>query len=369
MMAPIRRIGQGPALIIEAAPAYEFLMSLATVTNDEQIDTVEIGPEWVQDARRRAGPELLERVNAVAHGEPDGWVHLVGLAFSSPAPHDVANFIDHLRGTDADEIRLHLVDFYDRETRSLTPPDVIRKAVAGDPDAIRAFLRSCHPDIEAWQTYLKGVLDDEPEAFKAELISVLEAWAESVFAVEEPAIMPILLRDVEAKRELARTLPLDDFIKTATNGVEFGPRPGLERVALVANYVNRPLVSHVEVGESLVVLYPVADESVSAETDAPPLRLVRLAKALADDKRLRILRALADGEKTLMELAELFGVPKTTMHHHMIVLRSAGLVAVALGTKRYRLREETVPDLDELLSGYLSAPPAPPAGKRKAASS
>jgi DNA-binding transcriptional ArsR family regulator len=368
MMTPIRRIGQGPALTIEAAPAYEFFMSLMTVTDDEQSDTVDIGPEWIAEARRRAGPELLARANAVAHGEPGSWIHYVGLAFDAPAPHDVASVLEYLRRTDADEIRLHLVDFYDRETRRLTPPEVIRKAVAGDADATRAFLRSCHPDIEHWQNYLKRVLDDEPEAFKTELLSVLEAWGEAVFSPEEPSIIPILERDVEAKRELSKTLPLGDFIKTATNGVEFSPRSGVERIALVATYVNRPLVSYQEVGETLVIVYPVADESVAAETDAPPLRLVRLAKALADEKRLRILRALAEGEKGLMELADQFGVPKTTMHHHMIVLRSAGLVAVAVGSKRYRLREETVPDLDELLSGYLGAPSAPVAAERKSAS-
>ena len=366
-MAPIRRIGQGPALTIEAAPAYEFFMSVMAVTDEEQVDTLDIGPEWIAEARRRAGPKLLARSNAVAHGVPGSWIHFVGLAFDSPAPHDVASVLEHLRETDADEIRLHLVDFYDRETRRLTPPEVIRKAVAGDADATRAFLRSCHPDIESWQTYLKAVLDEDPEAYKSELIAVLDEWAASVFAAEEPAILPILERDVEAKRELAGTMPLTDFIKTATNGVEFSPRPGVERIALVATYVNRPLVTYQEVGETLVIVYPVADESVAAETDAPPLRLVRLAKALADEKRLRILRALADGEKGLMELAEQFGVPKTTMHHHMIVLRSAGLVAVAVGSKRYRLREETVPDLDELLSAYLGGSSAPTAAPRTAA--
>ena len=80
---------------------------------------------------------------------------------------------------------------------------------------------------------------------------------------------------------------------------------------------------------------------------------MRLSKALGDEKRLRILRVLSEGEKTLMELAEMFGVAKTTMHHHMIVLRSAGLVSVGVGQKRYRLRTETVPDVGALLSGYL----------------
>ena len=111
----------------------------------------------------------------------------------------------------------------------------------------------------------------------------------------------------------------------------------------------------------LLILYPLADESISADSDTPPRRLVRLSKALGDEKRLRILRALADGEKTLMELAEMFGVAKTTMHHHMIVLRSAGLISVGVGSKRYRLRHESEPDVGALLSGYLGAATGPSA--------
>jgi DNA-binding transcriptional ArsR family regulator len=166
---------------------------------------------------------------------------------------------------------------------------------------------------------------------------------------------------VDAKRDLQRDLPVDQFITTATNGVEFAPRPGINRVVLVPSFVHRPLVTYYEFGEVMLIVYPVADEIVSADADAPPLRLVRLSKALGDEKRLRILRALADGEKTLMELAETFGVAKTTMHHHMIVLRSAGLVSVGVGSKRYRLRHETVPDLGSLLNGYLGAAAAAPA--------
>ncbi len=133
-----------------------------------------------------------------------------------------------------------------------------------------------------------------------------------------------------SKRDLQRDLPLDQFIPTATNGVEFAPRPGIDRSVLIASFFQRPLVGHVEVGDALLIIYPVADESVTAETDTPPLRLVRLSKALGDEKRLRILRTLADGEMTLMELAEVFGVAKTTMHHHMIILRAAGLVSVGV---------------------------------------
>jgi DNA-binding transcriptional ArsR family regulator len=198
------------------------------------------------------------------------------------------------------------------------------------------------------------------------MIEVLEAWAERVWKPESLTILPILERDAEAKRELQRELPLDRFVTTATNGVEFSPRPGVERVVMIPSFLQRPLVGHVEFGDALIIVFPVADESVSAESDAPPLRLVRLSKALGDEKRLRILRTLADGEKTLMELADTFGVAKTTMHHHMIILRTAGLVSVTVGQKRYRLRTETVPDVGALLSGYLGAATGPSAASRPA---
>ena len=366
-MAPTRRPGTPPVVTVDVSPAYELLESLVTTFDTGEADTYEIGTEWVAAARRRAGDDLLERIDSVSHGDSDTFIHLMGLVHDTPAPRDIPAFLEHLRRTDADEIRLHLVQFYARETRRMTPPSVIRAAVAGDSEAQAEFLRTSHPDWEPYTDYLRRVLTIDAEGYKRELIEVLELWADRVFKPELPTIAPILERDAEVKRELLRDLPIDRFITTATNGVEFAPRPGIDRVVMIPSFLSRPLVSYLELGESLVIIYPVADESVSADADAPPLRLVRLSKALGDDKRLRILRVLSEGEKTLMELAEMFGVAKTTMHHHMIVLRSAGLVSVGVGQKRYRLRTETVPDVGALLSGYLGAATGPSAASRSPA--
>ena len=366
-MSPTRRPDAPPILSIDVAPAYELLQSMAVVFGEEDSDTFEVGSEWLEEARQRAGGELVDRIERVMMGENDTFVHLAGLVYDTPAPRDVPTFLAHLRETDAAEIVLHLVQFYSREIRRMTPPAVIRAAVGGDPDARREFMRTSYPEWEARAAYLGTLLGSDIEELKAELISVIEAWAERVWKPESVTIMPIIERDADAKRELQRELPMDRFITTATNGVEFAPRPGIDRVVMVPSFVNRPVVTYNELGETLLIIYPVADESVSADADAPPLRLVRMSKALGDEKRLRILRALADGEKSLVELAEMFGVPKTSMHHHMIVLRSAGLVAVGVGQKRYRLRSETVPDIGALLGGYLGAATPPSAASRSPA--
>jgi DNA-binding transcriptional ArsR family regulator len=360
-MAPTRRPDTPPILSVDVSPAYELLQSLAVVFGEDDGETYEIGNAWMSEARERAGAALVERIEKAMLGDTDTFIHLTGLVYDTPAPRDVPAFLQHLRQTDPDEIRLHLVQFYARETRRATPASVIRAAIGGDPAARDEFVRTSHPEWEPWTRYLRNVLEADGEAYKVELLEALEGWADRVWKPESLTIMPIIERDAEAKRELQRELPLDRFVTTATNGVEFAPRPGVDRVVMVPSFVNRPLVTYNEVGETLLIIYPVADESVSADADAPPLRLVRLSKALGDEKRLRILRALADGEKSLVELADMFGVPKTSMHHHMIVLRSAGLVAVGVGQKRYRLRTETVPDLGALLGGYLGAATPPSA--------
>lgn len=104
--------------------------------------------------------------------------------------------------------------------------------------------------------------------------------------------------------------------------------------------------------------YPVSDDILEADADAPPQWLVKLHKALGDDRRLRVLRTLAEGDASLAELADTVDIAKSTLHHHLMLLRSAGLVRVHVGDdKRYSLREETLGDAASTLDHYIHATP------------
>jgi hypothetical protein len=151
-MAPTRRPDSPPILKIDVSPAYELLQSIAVTFAEHDGDTYEVGDAWLAEARERAGEDLIGRIDEVMLGENDTFVHLTGLVYDTPAPRDVPAFLAHLRETDADEIRLHLVQFYARDTRRSTPPGIIRAAVGGDPDARREFLATSHPECEPWTT-------------------------------------------------------------------------------------------------------------------------------------------------------------------------------------------------------------------------
>ena len=80
----------------------------------------------------------------------------------------------------------------------------------------------------------------------------------------------------------------------------------------------------------------------------------RPTRRLGDERRLRILRRLSRGPASLHELAEELDISKSTLHHHMMLLRTAGLVKVLIGNeKAYALREDVVPETAAVLQGYI----------------
>ncbi|AEJ45102.1 ArsR/SmtB family transcription factor [Alicyclobacillus acidocaldarius] len=62
--------------------------------------------------------------------------------------------------------------------------------------------------------------------------------------------------------------------------------------------------------------------------DMPEDLCMRCLAMLGEPQRLRILRALAEGEQTAGALSERLGVRQNTLSHHMRQLREHGLVEV-----------------------------------------
>ena len=340
---------------IEASPAYEFLMTLCAYSEVEHHAEYEVGKEWFDDVRKKASPDLLALVEQFSFHSHEIWEHILGLVYDSPAPRDVPAFITQIEAIDPLELRLHMMGYYVRQHCRVTPPEIIFQAAQGDIEAQRKLLKTSFPDDAEWQRTLRWLLSLEQVATKNLLLEIFHGWYDQVFHEQESYIMPILARDVEAKQALKLTHSAEQLIEMAT-GWEYVPEPGIRRVVLVPSYITRPWNSDAERHDTVIFCYPVAEESISADENVPPARLVKLAKALADERRLRILKKLATGSYTLQEMAEDLGVAKTTLHHHIITLRSAGLVRMNLNDKRWSLRQYMVNNVGELLNTYLKEP-------------
>ncbi len=344
--------GKPPTIEIEYGLAYEFLLSLI-VFNEQGGYEYELGNEWFDTVRAKADPDLLQ-ATALFHSNCNHvWHRLIGLVYDSDPPRDVPAFLAHFEEIEPLELRLHLLGYYQRSVRRSTPLDVIVQAAEGDVEAQRQVLKTSSPDDHDWQEFLHNLFSVDAEKTKSIVMDILQGWYEQVFRDLEPQVLPILERDLEAKRAMKPNMSAERLIETATNGLEYVPEPGLRKVLLIPSYVLRPWNEPCEYQDMKIFCYPVADESVTEDSNTPPVRLVRLFKALADERRLRILKMLMTRSYSLQEIADEFGVAKTTMHHHLGTLRTAGLVRAQSNEKMYSLRHTMLPEVSELLNSYL----------------
>ena len=344
-----------PSLEIEVSPAHEFLLTLELIAEDdhksEQLH--EVGEQWIEMMREKATPTLLNAIREMGAEACEVFSHLIGLAYDCPPPRDVPGFLAHLEAVDPFELRLHMFGYYQRKFRTNTPLDIMLQAAEGDEEAQQQFLRTSFPEDTRRQSLLRHLFTQDPIETKKQILDILESGYERVFRDLEPQIMPIIERDAEAKRALSQAISLERLVEVATNGFELVPEPGLRKVVLIPSYVERPWNHPTEYQDAKIFIYPVADESIAEDTSTPPPRLVRLIKALADERRLRILKMLMTGSYTLQEIANDFGAAKTTMHHHLAILRAAGLVLVQSDEKLYSLRQSNMPDINQMIDSYL----------------
>jgi DNA-binding transcriptional ArsR family regulator len=208
---------------------------------------------------------------------------------------------------------------------------------------------------------MRHVLRGDPEHLRGELLHILRLWHERAFAPDEERLLPILEREAVAIRRQAVRLDGLGIIDHVTDGLRWAIDASLTDVLMAPSYAARPVVFYVEHRGTTLVLFPVSEESVLGDEFGPPGRLVKLAKALADEGRLKVLYALRDRELTGAEIAERLGVPRTSLWHHILILRSAGLVRATKGTgnqSTYALQEEVLPEVSELLEQFLAGEPA-----------
>jgi DNA-binding transcriptional ArsR family regulator len=344
---------QFPEIILDASPAYEFLISLDEFCGAEDRLALEAGHEWIETVRAKASPDLLQAVDLLSGRVGKLWTNLLGLVYDCPPPKNVSAFISHLETMDALTLRLCLIGYYTHSMRRIIAPDVMFRAAEGDTAAQDLFTQVDWSRYCDCQRVLRQIFALDVETMKTLMLDTMRRWYDEVFREHESQVMPILLRDIEAKRALMQTVSPERFIELAANGYEYMPEPHVREIFLIPGFLNRPYIFISEYLHVKILCYPVADENLANDPDAPPAQLVRLYKALGDERRLRILRMLAQRSLTLQEVADEFGVAKTTIHHHCVLLRSAGLISLRTSDSRYHLRNNMVPEVSRLLETYL----------------
>ena len=251
------------------------------------------GPAY--DAALAAGGRALVR-DAGRIGRR-GWVHLLGPLTRVRGAWSVAAL---------------------RSTVAALPAERLREIILARGDHSTRWLRGADP-AEVRRTCL-GVLEALPGT-----------------ADRAPTLAPVRARLAEVGPER--------LIDEVAPGLHYGPGV-LGDVVLVTSVQVTPIVAELAEPDRTVIVHPPLGQSV---------RLRDLGRALGDDTRMWILQQVAGGPRTLTELCDVLDAPRTTLLHHLALLRGAGLVdlSVTAGEANvYRLRPEGFEQLAQAAKAF-----------------
>jgi DNA-binding transcriptional ArsR family regulator len=338
-----------------------------TAFNPEESNSAfDLGPEWITSIQEATPPDLAEEIRALGGPFCSLWLGVLGPVAAAPHPHDAERVLKWLATVDPDRFQRWMLGYVGQHA----DPALIEQAVEGDPEAVRRIVvegRGEGKDPEMVDEVV-SILQIPSESLRDRMIETITRFRTEVFAEHEPVFSAAIGRAAAAQRATSSRDGAKAVIEEVTNGLDYEVPIGVCRVILVPSVVLRPLSLIDQHRDTLLVFYGMADEFIDSDPEAPPSWLVKTYKALSDERRLRILRRLSEGETTLDELTDLLGLSKSTVHHHMGVLRAAGLVRVRIQdsdhkeSKTYALRTQALGDAGAFLDTYIKT-------ERRAASS
>jgi DNA-binding transcriptional ArsR family regulator len=338
------------ALTTAVWSAADLSMSLLAVVERRAHKRLEAGDAWGRGAAALGGDFLA----TIDHYGKETWINLLGLPSDVPAARTGDGFAATVATSDAAELVRYLSGYFRRVFRRETPAAVMDDAIAGDRAARREFRRTSFPDETSWRDTLRHLLARDPDEIQDEFARLIRTWQTEVYGPLESESVATMDRSLRTFVAATDGLPLEQIVDRAVPGVTFVPEAGQTSVVLNPSLAVRPLWAVTDHRTANVFAFPAPIDT--GETVEPPSRLVALGKAIGDETRLRILRELTTQPATPPDLADRMGIPRTSLLHHLRILREADLIAVQVhdtAYHQYHVRDEHFGEIERLLEDYL----------------
>lgn len=224
------------------------------------------------------------------------------------------------------------------DTVAQLPVDQVVAITVGDVAQahMQIFREELDPEVVAARTAARR----DPVAFVARLTALLSGYWNEVFAAEWERRRPLL--EQRHAQEAARLdgMPAVDWLAGLHGRIEYDPGTrelvfhkhhdlrfaidDLERILCVPSTFTAPHLMVGFVGSELMIAINVGLPVATIEP--VPAELLRVVKALGDQTRLLIFKAVLKRPHYTQELAAALQLAEPTVSRHLKVLKGAGLV-------------------------------------------
>ncbi|RDY72474.1 ArsR family transcriptional regulator [Halobacillus trueperi] len=303
---------------------WEAALGIAAITNERLLETLDYTEKKWQTIKKSLSTEILDHLEMVQ--EKNTWKTILLLLHEKDmgSVEEFNDFVDHL---DEEELRYIAIPYLGKKHQ-----EDRRLASQGDQEAV-ARLQDVSKDNAFFPRYIAYISQVDAHHLKSHIQEVMTGWYEAVIQPDEAMFKGILERDAFSKKKRIEKLEAEDFVEWATHGIRYMPEPSVYKVIMIPQFIYRPWNVEADIEGAKIFYYPVANESIQPNDPyVPDQMLVQKFKALGDENRLRMLKILMGGGRTLKEMTEEIGMGKTTVYHHLKLLKSARLI-VAYGPR------------------------------------
>lgn len=331
------------------SPVFECALGIAAFTREEIYDKLDRNLDDLRSLRDRMSKELQQEVSLA--GEVHTWRSLLFLAhrcpdlLQSPWEQHINFFLNWIQENENCLIRLatpYLGELYATE---------LEDALSGN-HVSQDHLIQVHSDNPVIHLNLRYLFTVDSRTFLQHLKKLLACWYKELLFSDIPRTMLALQQDIQHNEQISDGLKSTELIRLVTKGSELQPHPGVDTLWMIPQFAYRPFTIINYLPQCLIYYYPVADEFLPggiAQTGM--MQVATLHKALGDVQRIRLLTLIRHSPKSLGELTNTLNATKSNVHHHLTLLRTAGLVQVEDGV--YSINHEAISQVGTELHALL----------------
>lgn len=320
------------------SPIFECALGIAAFTREEIYDKLDRTIDDLRSMRDRFSEQLQHEIGLA--GEVHTWRNLLFLAHRCPDLSQVPweqhigvflKWVQENRDCLPSLAAPYLGKVYESE---------LKDALSGNHVA-QNHLIQIHSDNPVIHLNLRYLFSVDSGTFLQHLKNLLTSWYRELPFPDISHTMVALQQDKQYKEHISDTLKSSELIRFVTKGSELQPHPGVDTLWLIPQFAYRPFTIVNYLPRCIVYYYPVADEFLSGNiTQTQMMQVASLHKALGDIQRIRLLTFIRHSPRSLNELTNTLNATKSNVHHHLTLLRTAGLVQVENGV--YSINHDAV---------------------------
>lgn len=322
---------------------WECALGIAAITHKRLIPTLEKQEAEWDKIKESLHEEMLEHLKFVERHNT--WKALLQLLYKQDFI-DLSHFVCYINELSPNQLKYICIPYTGFEQQEKR-----KRAADGEEEAIQN-LKQITSNNQFFPAYIEFICKVDEQVLKEHLIAIMSGWYKEVIEPEAETLLTILKTDHETKEKMKNKMTSEQLVEWATGGISYMPEPSVHHVLLIPQYTYRPWNIEADIEGTKVFHYPVANESIAPNDPYKPnYFLVQKYKALGDEARLRIVKLLSERDRTLQEITDKLDVGKSTIHHHLKILRAAKLVDIQ--NSKYTLKKKAMQSLGKELDLFM----------------